>query len=38
MAQGNVYAIPMTLQFDPSEIKYKLQGLAERVDVLREFL
>lgn len=28
----------MTLLHDPSELKYKLQGLSERVEVLRGFL
>jgi predicted transcriptional regulator with HTH domain len=32
------YTQSMTLPHDPSELKYKLQGLSERVEVLRGFL
>jgi hypothetical protein len=34
----STYSVTMTLAFEPSEYKYKLQGLGERIEVLRGFL
>lgn len=32
------YIKDMTIHFEPSEFKYKLQGLGQRTEVLRGFL